>query len=591
MVSSSDDSDSGGKSRILPTEKGNTVSLSSATAKYKRRGVSVVRDFPPGCGRNAVKDKPRKVCRRNVSVTRDFPPFCGRNAAPLPQEEKMRVAALQKNKNLHDEEYVEEDQGVLRNKINETLHFARLVSRKLLYEGSASIDNQMAEILRAKGKYININKKIRGDVPGVQIGDVFQYHELNIVGLHSQPQSSIDCVKEGDTILATSIIAFGGYENDLHRPDTLFYRAEGENVMYSDKMAEDQKFDEINLALANNKATWTAIRVIWAVERSSSDSRGQRYIYDGLYTVRGCEQEVGIDGKLIYIFNLVRCDGQPRLPPKLPKKTRKLRNGICVYDMSQGREVIPISAYNKINDDLPPQFHYVNEMVYPDWYALVPSKGCDCPHSCSDFRKCSCVMKNAGMPYNEYGALLTIKPLVYECGPTCKCPPSCYNRVSQHGIRYQLEIFMTEKNGWGARSLNSIASGSFICEYLGELLNHEEADQRIECFDYLYDIGSASGSSQVEDEVGYTIDAAQIGNVGRFINHSCSPNLVAQNVLFNHDDRRCPHIMFFAAVDIPRMQELSFDYNCGIDNVFDAHGNVKKKPCDCGSSDCKGRMY
>ncbi|GKU95636.1 hypothetical protein SLEP1_g8970 [Rubroshorea leprosula] len=121
-----------------------------------------------------------------------------------------------------------------------------------------------------------------------------------------------------------------------------------------------------------------------------------------------------------------------------------------------------------------------------------------------------------------------------------------------------MELLM---KGWDVRLLNSIRSGSFICEYIGELLEEKEAEQRTGNNEYLFDIGNnyndtslwaevaefmpdaPSSSSQVVGESGFTIDAAMKGNVGRFINHSCSLNLFAQSVLYGHEDKRIPHIM------------------------------------------------
>jgi euchromatic histone-lysine N-methyltransferase len=102
---------------------------------------------------------------------------------------------------------------------------------------------------------------------------------------------------------------------------------------------------------------------------------------------------------------------------------------------------------------------------------------------------------------------------------------------------------------------------------------------------------SSSSSSQILGDVGFTIDAAECGNIGRFINHSCSPNLYAQNVLWDHDDLRIPHIMFFAAETIPPLQELTYDYNYEIDHVEDMNGRIKFKVCQCGSPRCSGRLY
>ncbi|CAL5436725.1 unnamed protein product [Camellia sinensis] len=193
------------------------------------------------------------------------------------------------------------------------------------------------------------------------------------------------------------------------------------------------------------------------------------------------------------------------------------------------------------------------------------------------------MFNNGGkIPYNCNGAIVEAKPLVYECGPSCKCPPSCYNKVSQHGMKIQLEIFKRKSRGWGVRSLTSIPSGSFICEYIQELLEDKEAEKR-QNDEYLFDIGhnfsdcsligglltlkpvvQLSSSEVVEDER-FTIDAAQCGNVGRFINHSCSPNLYAQNVLYDHEDKSKPHIMLFAAENILPLKELTYHYNYFVD--------------------------
>ena len=87
------------------------------------------------------------------------------------------------------------------------------------------------------------------------------------------------------------------------------------------------------------------------------------------------------------------------------------------------------------------------------------------------------------------------------------------------------------------------------------------------------------------------IDAVEYGNVGRFVNHSCSPNLYAQNVLYDHEDKRMPHKMLFAAENISPLQELTYHYSYVIDQVYDSSGNIKKKSCFCGFSESTGRLY
>ncbi|KAL2348207.1 hypothetical protein Fmac_002207 [Flemingia macrophylla] len=512
------------------------------------------------------------------------------------------------------------DANVTRKKVRETLQLFQVVSRKLLREVESKpnvrgicgkrIDLLAARILKEKGKYVNLGKQILGSVPGVEVGDEFQYRvELNIVGLHRQIQGGIDYVKHNGKILATSIVASGGYADDLDNSDVLTYTGQGGNVMNSDKEPEDQKPERGNLALMNSCEEKNPVRVIRGSE--SMDRKCRTYVYDGLYVVEKCWQDVGPHEKLVYQFLLRRIPGQPELAWKEVKKSKKFktREGVCVDDISYGKERVPICAVNTIDDEKPPQFNYITNMIYPNC-RLDDPEGCDCTNGCSDLEKCSCVVKNGGdIPFNHNEAIVQAKPLVYECGPTCKCPSTCHNRVSQLGIKFQLEIFKTSTRGWGVRSLNSIPSGSFICEYIGELLEDKEAEQRTGNDEYLFDIGNNFSNNTLLDELltvmpdaqtsshevvkdgGFTIDAAQFGNVGRFINHSCSPNLYAQNVLYDHHDNRMPHIMFFAAENIPPLQELTYDYNYAIDQVRDSDGNIKKKYCYCGSVECTGRMY
>lgn len=51
----------------------------------------------------------------------------------------------------------------------------------------------------------------------------------------------------------------------------------------------------------------------------------------------------------------------------------------------------------------------------------------------------------------------------------------------------------------------------------------------------------------------FCIDAGLYGNVARFINHSCEPNLFVQCVLSSHHDIRLARVLLFTADDIPPM--------------------------------------
>ncbi|PHT45529.1 Histone-lysine N-methyltransferase, H3 lysine-9 specific SUVH6 [Capsicum baccatum] len=517
--------------------------------------------------------------------------------------------------------------GDARTKVRETLRLFQVLCRKLLQGeeskskpeeakskgGPNRIDLNAAKIIKEKGKEVNTGQHIVGEVPGVEVGDEFQYRvELAIVGVHRLYQAGIDYMKQGGMLIAISIVSSGVYDDGLEDADVLIYSGQGGNVVGKDKTPEDQKLERGNLALKNSISVKNPVRVIRGSKESktseSTDGKGKvvtTYVYDGLYTVENYWTEQGPKGKMVFMFKLVRIPGQPELAWKEVKSSKKskVRHGVCVHDITDGKETLAISAVNTIDGEKPPPFNYIKKMIYPDWFQGSPFKGCDCVGRCSDSKKCSCAVKNGGeIPYNRNGAIVEAKSLVYECGPHCKCPPSCYNRVSQHGIKVPLEIFKTNSRGWGVRALTSIPSGTFICEYVGELLEDKEAERRIGSDEYLFDIGknysdcslNSSGQaelSEVVEEGGYTIDAAQCGNIGRFINHSCSPNLYAQNVLYDHEDKRMPHIMLFAADNIPTLGELSYHYNYSVDQVHDSNGNIKVKKCFCGSSECSGRMY
>ncbi|KAK7124467.1 hypothetical protein R3I94_018740 [Phoxinus phoxinus] len=87
------------------------------------------------------------------------------------------------------------------------------------------------------------------------------------------------------------------------------------------------------------------------------------------------------------------------------------------------------------------------------------------------------------------------------------------------------------------------------------------------------------------EETCYIIDARQEGNLGRYINHSCSPNLFVQNVFVDTHDLRFPWVAFFASKRIKAGTELTWDYNYEVGSV---EGKVLL--CCCGSLRCTGRL-
>ncbi|XVF11307.1 hypothetical protein REPUB_Repub08aG0015400 [Reevesia pubescens] len=487
-------------------------------------------------------------------------------------------------------------------KVKEALNLFREVYLELLHgrggKQKGCLPVAAASLLLKQLKGINMDRRL-GPVPGVEVGDYFKWRaELNIIGLHRQNFLGIDYMELNGKILATSVVDSGRYDNVLESndeqefSDTLIYSGEGKNPkVLSKKSVDDQKLERGNLALKNSAEAKTPVRVICKVSFKGDGSRkiGHKFVYDGLYFVDSCREEITSSGKLVFKFLLKRFPGQPKVVRA--KSTRKER--VCMNDISQGKERIPIRAMNALDDEKPPIFTYVTNVIYPESYhPSMTDDGCDCNDGCSDSEDCcACIIKNGGETYNYQECIMKAKPFVIECGPSCKCFTSCINRVSQGGIRFPLEVFKTETKGWGVRSQSFIRSGSFICEYMGEIIRDKEGELRIGNDEYLFDIGNNNGDDSSEVNESFIIDAAKFGNVGRFINHSCSPNLFSQNVLFDHGNRSMPHIMLFAMEDIPPLKELTYHYNYKIGSVCDANGNIKTKSCYCGSWECTGRMY
>uniref|UniRef100_A0A7N2L909 Uncharacterized protein n=1 Tax=Quercus lobata TaxID=97700 RepID=A0A7N2L909_QUELO len=390
---------------------------------------------------------------------------------------------------------------------------------------------KLAKSLEKEGKWVNRSKQI-GPVPGVEVGDLFySAAEMNVVGLHHQFQSGIDYLKGLDgKLFATSILVSCRYDNDMKSTDSFTYTGQGGNPLVGRVEPKDQKFTCGNLALKNSLEAGKPVR---------RKSKAQKNI-----------------SRVNYISQ-----GNKKIP------TLVVNADICVNDISQGKEKIPIRVVNAKDDERPPFFHYIANVTYPKFYKIFTPIGCDCTDGCLDSNKCFCAMRNGGeISYDSKGRIVKKKSLVYECGPSCKCSSSCMNRVSQLDGRFKLEIFKTELKGWGVRTLSYIPSGSFICEYIGEILHDEGAKRGINKDNYQKGSFQEEGSpipwrsQSISVDRDYIIDATQSGNVGRFINHSSSPNVFAQNVWYDHDDKRFPHIMLFASKDIPPPQELTYDH-------------------------------
>ncbi|XP_055311987.1 histone-lysine N-methyltransferase SETDB1-B-like [Sitodiplosis mosellana] len=273
--------------------------------------------------------------------------------------------------------------------------------------------------------------------------------------------------------------------------------------------------------------------------------------------------------------------------------------------------------------------------------------GCNCTDNCRDKLKCSCwqltIQRMLNYPsedidYKDHTKVgykyMRLREIVYtgivECGSNCACCANkCVNRVSQNGMQHKLEVFKTENKGWGVRAITDIPEAMFICNYTGDVLEDSAADkrstkyqfklpkfddfdsddsgseedepeskrQRDECYDVIQPFinyfpptmqnGNANQFPEPEHSKSrsksYVVDALYNGNISRFINHSCDPNLFVQSIYVD-EDKRFPWLGFFSSEPIKAGQELTIDYRY---ELTDGEG-IK---CQCGSGGkCRKRL-
>ncbi|CAI4225849.1 unnamed protein product [Auanema sp. JU1783] len=215
-----------------------------------------------------------------------------------------------------------------------------------------------------------------------------------------------------------------------------------------------------------------------------------------------------------------------------------------------------------------PKFEEIETLIYMDEKVSKNGKkrrletdlDCDCRKNnldCSDNR---CINRE----------------MMFEC--SSKCGPQCKNRRFALRQYANVKPFYTGPNkGWGVRALEVIPKGTFITEYIGEVVTNEEFASRQKKYakdpnhthHYIFELGQK------------LIDATVKGNSSRFINHSCDPNAICLKWAVPKTPRDVSRIGFFAKTDIAIGDEITFDYQ------FCNYGRTAQS-CHCGSANCKG---
>lgn len=205
------------------------------------------------------------------------------------------------------------------------------------------------------------------------------------------------------------------------------------------------------------------------------------------------------------------------------------------------KQVLEMSCSQK-TDEIHTPFPYVrikiNKMVLPvkfsDLYDEDKVINCNC-------------QKDIAHPCGSDTGCLN-RSLFIECDPkSCPAGERCENQLFEKRTYPKMRTKYTKGKGFGLIALEKIASGTFVTEYVGEIIDTKELHRRLkqqerEKNDDYYFLTLQNN---------YFIDAGPKGNIGRFMNHSCEPNCETQKWTVGGITR----IGLFAIEDI---EEVSF---------------------------------
>lgn len=95
-----------------------------------------------------------------------------------------------------------------------------------------------------------------------------------------------------------------------------------------------------------------------------------------------------------------------------------------------------------------------------------------------------------------------------------------------------------------------VKKGQFVIEYVGELIDEATCQERVRKG------ADITNYYMLTIDKDCIIDAGPMGNLSRFMNHSCDPNCETQKWTVNGDVR----VGLFASREIKEGEELTFDY-------------------------------
>jgi len=124
---------------------------------------------------------------------------------------------------------------------------------------------------------------------------------------------------------------------------------------------------------------------------------------------------------------------------------------------------------------------------------------------------------------------------------------------------------------WGLFARENIGADEMVIEYVGQVVRPVISDVR----EKRYEKQGIGSSYLFRIDQDYVVDATKLGNLARFINHSCDPNCYAKIITIDGEKK----IVIYSKQPIAYGEEITYDYKFPIED--------EKILCLCGSKNCR----
>lgn len=143
--------------------------------------------------------------------------------------------------------------------------------------------------------------------------------------------------------------------------------------------------------------------------------------------------------------------------------------------------------------------------------------------------------------------------------------------------RCMTQLNRSKIQGLGLYAKKSLDAGIMVIEYRGMLIRPDLAESKELGYDK---VGKGTYMFRLNED--HIIDATEEGGPARYINHSCDPNCVAEQVEISGKT----HIVIVTNRQIFEGEELSYDYKFDVED----ESTTDRVACMCGANNCKRWM-